>query len=300
MRTENQSERMNFCWVQSAESELNARIPHGLHTDSEHPLCEDLGHVGNLPVRAESVWSPRIPRGLARNRWGTVKTSPICTLPKPTITLSNGDVAPSVRTPATRMPTEPHARTLSIVHGPHDLSRRHSHIHPPRDLSALRSSTPNPWGSLRRRHYGCDPHAPRQFPHCRQHRQKYPVNTYVHTTPIPKPPAPTPTCIFETVRHPRGIGPNKPVIQVPTRMTGDTPAHHAQRMDRAIVKPATPLPPSHSIAAIRCQCGQFVPVSNTLQLSPSPLHHTLSTFISHFISRPLSLPAQFFSRFMFS
>jgi hypothetical protein len=58
VRTENQSEQMNFCWVQSAESEHLARIPHRLRTDSEHPLCEDLGHVGNLRVRAESAWSP--------------------------------------------------------------------------------------------------------------------------------------------------------------------------------------------------------------------------------------------------
>jgi hypothetical protein len=194
-------------------------------------------------------------------------SQPVCTPPKPTITPSNSDVAPSVRTPATRMPTEPHTRTPSIVHGPRDLSAlrsgtsnpwsnlscRHSHIHPPRDLSVLRSSTPNPWESLRRRHYGRDPHAPHQFTCCRQRRQKYPVNTYVHTTPTPKPPAPTPACIFETVWHPCGIGPNKPVIRVPTRMTRDTPAHHIQHMDCAIVKPTTPLPPSHSIAAIRCK-----------------------------------------------
>jgi hypothetical protein len=95
------------------------------------------------------------------------------------------------------------------------------------------------------------------------------------------------------------IGPSKPVIRVPTLITGDTPTCLAQHMDRAIVKSETPLPLLHSTTAIQCQCGQFVHVSDTLQLSSSLLHHVLSTFMSCFILRPLSLPAQFFSRFMF-
>jgi hypothetical protein len=172
--------------------------------------------------------------------------------------------------------------------------------HQPRDLSCLRSSTPNPWGSLRRRHCSRYSHAPRRFTCQRQHPPTYPVNTYLPTTPIPKPPAPTSIHIFETVRHPHGIGPLKPVIRAPARMTRDMPAHLAQHMDRAIVKAATPLPLSHSAATIQCQCGQFVPISDTLQLRFFPLHHTFGTFISHFISRPLSFPAQLFSRFMFS
>jgi hypothetical protein len=170
----------------------------------------------------------------------------------------------------------------------------------PRDLSCLHSSTPNPWGSLRHRHCSCYSHAPHRFTHQRQHLPTYPVNTYLPTTPIPKPPTPTSIHIFETVQHPHGIGPLKPVIRVPAQMTRDMPAHLAQHMDRAIMKAATPSPLSHSTATIQCQCGQFIPISNTLQLCFFPLHHTFGTFISHFISRPLSFPAQLFSRFMFS
>jgi hypothetical protein len=170
-----------------------------------------------------------------------------------------------------------------------------------RDFSALRSSAPNPWASLRRRHHHRYLRTPRQSESVQQGRfaRIYPMNSPIHKHPIFKSKPASSFRVFETVTHPYGIGPSKPVIRVPTRMTGDTPAHHAQRMDCAIVKPATP-PLSRSIAAIRCQCGQIFTVSNTLQPSPSPLHHTLSTFISHFISRPLALPAQFFSRFMFS
>jgi len=168
------------------------------------------------------------------------------------------------------------------------------------DLSGLHSSTQNPWGSLLRRHYSRYSHTPCRFTRRRQYSPTYPVNTYLPTTPIPKPPAPASIHIFETVWHPHGIGPLKLVIRVPARMTRDTPAHPAQCMDCAIVKAVTPSPLSHSAATIRCRCGQFVPVSDTLQLRFFPLHHTFNTFISHFILRPLSFPVQFFSRFTFS
>jgi len=84
--------------------------------------------------------------------------------------------------------------------------------HQPCDLSCLRSSTLNPWGSLRRRHCSHYSHAPHRFTRQRQHPPTYPVNTYLPTTPILKPPAPASIHIFETVQHPHGIGPLKPVI----------------------------------------------------------------------------------------
>ena len=171
------------------------------------------------------------------------------------------------------------------------------------DFSALCSSAPNPWASLCHcHHHHCYLHIPWQSESVQQgcFAHIYPTNTPIHKHPISKSKPASSFRIFEMVTHPYGIGPSKPVIWVPTQMTGDTPAHHPQHMDHAIMKPVTPSPPSHSIAAIQCQCGQFVPVSNTLQLSPSPLHHTLSTFILHFILQPLSLPAQFISHFMFS
>jgi hypothetical protein len=242
----------------------------------------------------------------------------------PTITPSNDVVAPRTRTPISRtkyhvpsttppqVPTE-RAPTV-ILHGPRDLSglrsstpdpwgtlsrRRRIHSYPPRDLSAPRSDAPNPWRSPRRRHNGQHAHVPRQFTRQRQHPPIYPANKYLHTTPIPKPPAPASTHVFETVTHPHGIGPSKPVIRVPTLMTGHAPTHPAQHMDRAIVKSETPLPLSHSTTTIRCQCGQLVRASDALQTRNIPLYHTLQTFISNIFS-PFSSPSLFFSHLRFS
>jgi hypothetical protein len=88
--------------------------------------------------------------------------------------------------------------------------------HRPQDFSGLHSSTLNPWGSLHHHHYSHYPHAPHQFTCQRQYPPIYPVNTYLHTAPTPKPPTSTSVHIFEMVTHPCGIGPLKPVIRVPT------------------------------------------------------------------------------------
>ena len=76
------------------------------------------------------------------------------------------------------------------------------------------------------------------------------MNTYLPTTPILKPPTSTSIHIFEMVWHPHGIGPLKLVIQVPTQMTRDTPAHPTQCTDHTMVKVVTPLPLSHSAATM--------------------------------------------------
>jgi len=169
-------------------------------------------------------------------------------------------------------------------------------IHGPRNLSTLRSDAPNPWGSLRRRHYTCSSHTPRRFTRQRQYPPTYPVNSYLPTTPISKPPALTPVQIFETVRHPHGIGPNKPVIRVPARIEMAKPTYPAPS-DQDIVKST---PPSHPAAPIQCLCGQLVPVSSNQMFRSISSHHTLSSFISKFFSLPVSFPRQFFSHFTFS
>jgi len=169
-------------------------------------------------------------------------------------------------------------------------------VHAPRDLSALRSDTRNPWGSLRRRHSGRHTRVPRRFTRQRQYPPIYPVNTYLHTAPTPKPPAPTPTFIFETVRHPHGIGPNKPVIRVPAWMEIAKSTYPAPS-DQAIAKSA---PPSHPAAPVQCRCGQLVPISGNQVSRSFPVHHAFSSFISQFISLSFPFPRQFFSRFTFS
>ena len=269
-------------------------------------------------------------------------SQPICTLPKPTVTPSNGDVAPRAPTPTTGTPTAhtspdlaPPKCTVTPFNGDVAL-RAHTPVigasadttpaaytpttpafvnpdpsgiavlitpilptvYGPRDLSALHLGTGNPWGSLRRRHYGRYPQALRQFTCCRQHQQKHSVSTHVHKIPTPKPPIPT-SCIFETITHPLGIGPTKPVIRVPARMTMDTPTHTAPS-HRDIVKSAPPSPPPHPAATVQCHCGQLVPIPSIQQSHSIPLHHTLSSFISHLFLLPFSFPGQFFSRFAFA
>lgn len=170
-------------------------------------------------------------------------SQPVCMPPKPTATPSNGDVAPSVRTPAMRAPTEPHARTLSIVYGPRDLSalrsgtsnpwdsikRRHHHSYPPRDLTTLRSDSVNPWGSL----------------HHQRHRS-YPLPIYF-AQPSSKEgnlhsPAP-PVHIIQTIRHPHGISPTKPKI------TKNIPAF-----------PILSVETQEHTRVSHCACGAILPI----------------------------------------
>lgn len=162
-----------------------------------------------------------------------------------------------------------------------------------RDLSALRSDTANPWASLRRRHrYSQKPRQPMRRKH---HSFTYPTKIPVHM-PVKLNPPPL-TCVFETITHPYGIGPTKPVVRVPARTAMDAPANLTPHTYQAIVKSS---PPLHSIATVRCQCGQLVRASDGLQTRNMPLYHTLRTFISHFIPQPFLFPPQFFSRFAFS
>ena len=148
--------------------------------------------------------------------------------------------------------------------------------HVPRDLTALCLDTPNPWASL--------PHHRSQKPHHpvrqNQHLFKYPANICIHS-PLKLKPSPL-LGIFETIRHPHGIRPTKPVIRVPAQMAMDTPANLAPPMHHAIVKSAPPSLPLHSAIAVQCQCGQLICISNALQIRNIPLHHTLHTFISNF------------------
>jgi hypothetical protein len=92
----------------------------------------------------------------------------------------------------------------------------------PRDLSGLHFGTLNPWESLHRCCCGCYPHATHQFTHQKQHLLIYPVNTYLHTATIPKPPISTPICVLEMIQHLYRIGPTKPVIRVPVLTAAET------------------------------------------------------------------------------
>jgi hypothetical protein len=120
---------------------------------------------------------------------------------------------------------------------------------PPRDLSGLRSGTPNPWESLRHHRNGrYSP--PRQFARPRWRPLIYPVDANIHTASIPKPPTPIPIRIFETIRHPLGIGPTKPVIRVPVSTAMDAVVHPTQYTPQPIVKSKPILPQRQSNVTI--------------------------------------------------
>ena len=140
--------------------------------------------------------------------------------------------------------------------------------------------------------------------HCwNQCPSRYPVNTHIPTTSTPKPPIPAPFGIFETVRHPHGLRPTKPVIRVPTWMKMATSALPALS-DEATAKSA---PPLHPAAPVQCHCRQLVCVSPTLQPLQLPtiqsqLFHVFPTHISNFqvLLKSFSFPSLFFSCFSFS
>jgi hypothetical protein len=152
---------------------------------------------------------------------------PIRTTPKRTVSPPRRDVAPRARTSATDAPTTP---TTPCVHTPVSHTKYPTPVtapsqvptkrvpaaiaYGPCDLSMLRSDAPNPWGTLRRRHYHRYSRTPWQFGSVKWEHfaQSYPANKPIHKHPISKSTPSSSFRIFETVKHPHGIGPNKPVI----------------------------------------------------------------------------------------
>jgi hypothetical protein len=135
--------------------------------------------------------------------------------------------SPAVDTPSTAPPQVPaECAPTTAIQALHDLSslrsstpnpwgslsRRRPHSYPLCNLSAPRSDTTNPWGIFHLHQY---PGVPQQFTRRNQYPSRYPVNTHIPTTSTPKPPIPAPFGIFKTVWHPHGIRPTKPMIRVP-------------------------------------------------------------------------------------
>jgi hypothetical protein len=75
--------------------------------------------------------------------------------------------------------------------------------HAPRDFLALHSSMRNPWASLRHRHRRSHPRVRIPFNSCK--------DTMNHKTSAPS--LPIPIQLVETVWHPHGIAPTKPVSE---------------------------------------------------------------------------------------
>ena len=142
----------------------------------------------------------------------------------------------------------------------------------PRDLSALCSGTRNPWGTLSRRHHRhhhrqsprdpSDISSATRTPWNEDHRHHH------HIHPSPPPPRfaySTPIHVVETVRHPQGISPTKPVIRTtspvrhdasraPVRLVSDI--HLPQTVIPTSGHPPRPPPPAiHPAFAAQCHCG---------------------------------------------
>jgi hypothetical protein len=214
------------------------------------PICARTSTMGAPSNRTLAAYTPAAPIHSVHTSTAPVDPVPVST------TNRHAPITASPQVSAERTPT-------AIVHGPCDLS-------------ALRSDAPNPWVSLCRCHYSRSSHTPCRFTCRRQYPPTYPVNSYLPTTPIPKPTAPTSFHVFETVRHLHGIGPNKPVIRVPAR-TEMAKSTYPALSDQDIAKST---PPSHPAAPIQCHCGQLVPVSSNQMFCSIPSHRTLSSFIS--------------------
>ena len=101
--------------------------------------------------------------------------------------------------------------------------------HAPHDFSVLRSNNWNPWGSLSCRHHCSQPCTRNSFYSC-QYNTNCP---HKPTAPSPPPMSlPAPIQLVETVRHPHGIAPMKPVIKTTASSLANTPS----------VYPSTPTP----------------------------------------------------------
>jgi hypothetical protein len=88
----------------------------------------------------------------------------------------------------------------------------------PRDFTVLRSSNRNPWGSLSRCHHRSQPRICNSF-----NFYKYNTN-YAYESATPSP-APAPVQLVETIRHPCGIAPTKPVIRTVSPAASTTIIH---------------------------------------------------------------------------
>ena len=113
-------------------------------------------------------------------------------------------------------------RDLKEVHGQvspnrvsHPVIFGRSAVCPMGDVSALCSGTRNPWASLNWWHRRSHPSEPCSSICIVSRSAPYTTRNSLNKSPTPLSPLPGPAGIIETIRHPHGIGPEKPVIVVP-------------------------------------------------------------------------------------
>ena len=157
------------------------------------------------------------------------------------------------------------------------------------NITSLLSGTQNPWGSIHRRNCHFQPHNSRQPKCCTYTPVIYPTN-YTNTHPSSQPVAPQ-TQILETVQHPYGIGPSKPVIRIPVTAPITKSEHPKCCAHSGITGP------SHIY--FDCHCGQPIQVSQIFEVSclPTILPSILSTLALDFMSYSYSFPSHILSIF---
>jgi hypothetical protein len=158
-------------------------------------------------------------------------------------------------------------------------------IHATRDFSALSSGARNPWGNIQRRNHRNRPrNSPRTLRHT-YHAFQYPAYNYIYKLSPSQPT--TPRGVIETIQHPYGIGPAKPVIRIPVAMP-ITDARPKRRMPSSVTK--------SSDINFNCCCGRVIQVSKVSRLPHLPISHPiLTTLVSDFISHFYSFHSYFFS-----
>jgi len=147
--------------------------------------------------------------------------------------------------------------------------------HTQRDTSALHSGARNPWGSLNRRHRRSHPRNPRPPLHVSYRSYQH---DHAHTYPVSYPSLPL-IHARETVCHPHGIGPIKPIIGV------HIPIHVAT--------------PARSAAAAESCHGGAIPAHTHITDSHLEDITPPSTFISDITSFSSSLSSHLFSGLRF-
>ena len=141
----------------------------------------------------------------------------------------------------------------------------------PRDFSENR----NPWGSLSRHHHHHhhqqSPHDPpaispttrtpwNETCHCHHHfhpsHHRHRSHPHILTWRNPAPSQPAPVQFVETVRHPKGIAPTKPVIRTTCPIRLVSAVHLPQTAIPPSGHPSRPSPPAiYPMFAAQCHCG---------------------------------------------
>jgi hypothetical protein len=150
-----------------------------------------------------------------------------------------------------------------------------------RDFSELSSGAQNPWGSIQRRNRR---YRPRDSPHTPRRTYQYPADNYKYKLSPSQPTAPR--GVIETIQHPHGIGPAKPVIRIPVAVPVVTAGHPKTPVHSNTTKSA------HFAVNFECHCRRLIQVSSVSHL-PIISHPTLTTLVSDFISH--SFPSHILS-----